>query len=181
VSDNPLARLLGRPPDPEYLAEQAQAIARPPGRSSAPATRWALLDTGAGRLALPLGALQEVVRPALRVHTLPNRSDPVLLGLVNLHGRLEPCVQLEPLLNVPPLLLDADNPDLSMVVWGHGKDRFVVPVRGSVAMQAISSDAVQPYAGPADTLVSGATGQGSSWTLLLEPAALARRLNESLL
>lgn len=169
---DPLLQLLQRTPDADYLADQALQLRqrrKTPGVSS----RWVVFRYGEERCALPLGSLLEVVQPALRVHTLPNRRSPVLLGLANLRGRLEPCVRLEPLLGLPP----STTTPPAMLVWGVSRERFVSPVDGVVGVHTFVSDEVQSYAGPADTLVSGIMPVGPHWVLLLLPDALRGRLN----
>ena len=85
--------LLDREAPVEYLDEWADAITKQveseeAGRESAVLFR--LADEWFG---LPVHLCREVVedRP---VHTLPHRSDPVFLGLVNVRGQLQLCVSL---------------------------------------------------------------------------------------
>lgn len=91
--------LLERDLPPGYQEEAAQALAvekteEPPGAESLVIFRiereW---------LALPTRLLAEVVDPE-KFHSLPHRKNPVLLGVVNVHGDIQLCVSLRALLDI---------------------------------------------------------------------------------
>ena len=50
-------------------------------------------------LALPAGLVEEIVERRM-VHSLPQRSSPILLGLVNIRGKLQLCVSIAALLGI---------------------------------------------------------------------------------
>ena len=50
-------------------------------------------------LALHTRLFREVVDPQ-KIHTLPHRKNPVLLGLVNVHGEIQLCISLKDLLDI---------------------------------------------------------------------------------
>jgi chemotaxis-related protein WspD len=50
-------------------------------------------------LALPAGLVEEIVERRV-VHSLPQRSSPILLGLVNIRGKLQLCVSIAALLGI---------------------------------------------------------------------------------
>lgn len=78
--------------------------------------------------ALPVRVLQEVTDPCV-IHTLPHRSNDLLLGLVNIRGEILLCASLSHLLG----LESATNPpssrvNLRMLVVGHKNSKWVFPV-----------------------------------------------------
>ena len=94
--------LLEREPPADYLREWTQALAEAKDEEQAEETLSVLIfRLGREWLALPTHVCQEVaeMRP---IHTLPHRSGPVLLGLVNIRGQIRLCVSLRELLGVEP-------------------------------------------------------------------------------
>ncbi|HSU55600.1 MAG TPA: chemotaxis protein CheW [Candidatus Dormibacteraeota bacterium] len=92
-------RLLDRPLPPEYRREWAVHFAReekktPPAKLSA-----VLFRVSSEWLALPTQAFQEIAERR-RVHSLPNRRQSIVLGVVNIRGELLVCVSLGRLLGV---------------------------------------------------------------------------------
>ncbi|HEY9617011.1 MAG TPA: chemotaxis protein CheW [Microcoleaceae cyanobacterium] len=93
-------------------------------------------------LALAATLFQEVT-PVSTIHTLPHRSDQVLLGLVNIRGELQLCVSLTNLLGlesttranqvVSPVVYPR------MVVVQRGSDRWVFPVDELYGVHRITS------------------------------------------
>lgn len=78
--------------------------------------------------ALPVQVLQEVTHPCV-IHTLPHRSNDLLLGLVNIRGEILLCASLGHLLG----LETATNPpsshmNLRMLVVGQKDSKWVFPV-----------------------------------------------------
>lgn len=150
--DSKLSRLLRREPPAEYLEEYAKAVARPQVRESATYTSLFVFDLGAERVALPVTSLQEVLQPALRIHALPNRRHPALLGLVNLHGKLEICVSLYALLRGPAR---APQEEARMLVWGSSTHRFVTPITGTHGVIRVKGQDLHPFAaGPTSVVDS---------------------------
>jgi chemotaxis-related protein WspD len=92
--------LLEREPPADYLHEWTQALAEAKNEDQAEeALSVLIVRLGREWLALPTHVCQEVaeMRP---IHTLPHRSGPVFLGLVNIRGQIRLCVSLSELLGV---------------------------------------------------------------------------------
>lgn len=134
--------LLEREPPFDYLNEWTAVVAVPqeePSRDFALAVGFRIgraVDTlsaiifrlGDERFALPVQVLQEVTHPCV-IHTLPHRSNDLLLGLVNIRGEILLCASLGHLLG----LETATNPpssrmNLRMLVVGHKDSKWVFPV-----------------------------------------------------
>jgi len=85
---------------------------------------------GAEWLGLPTAALSQV-SDIRKIHTLPHRSDAVLLGLVNVRGRNLICCSLTALLGIAGAEPDGPTGILAyrrMIVTADGRDRWVLPV-----------------------------------------------------
>jgi chemotaxis-related protein WspD len=81
-------------------------------------------------LGLPASVLAQV-SDVRKIHALPHRSDAVLLGLVNVRGRIEICCSLAALLGIEPGEGRAATGSLAyhrMIVAGRERDRWVFPV-----------------------------------------------------
>lgn len=95
-------QLLEREPPADYLREWTQALAEAKDEAKTEETFSVLIfRLGTDWLALPTYVCQEVaeLRP---IHTLPHRSGPVLLGLVNIRGEIRLCVSISQLLGLEP-------------------------------------------------------------------------------
>ncbi len=93
-------RLLERAPPEAYLREWTQQLAEEKDTDQDEAALSVLIFRLAQEwLAIPTHICQEVaeMRP---IHTLPHRSGPVLLGLVNIRGEIRLCVSINPLLGL---------------------------------------------------------------------------------
>ena len=92
-------RLRERPLPADYQAEWTDIIANRKPESQAAGRAALVFRLGREWLALPAGMMEEVMelRP---VHTLPHRSSAVLLGLVNIRGKLRLCFSLAALLGI---------------------------------------------------------------------------------
>ncbi|MDM8550475.1 chemotaxis protein CheW [Desulfobacterales bacterium HSG2] len=52
-------------------------------------------------LALPTQVLAEIIDPEnLRSHSLPHRNNPILIGIINVHGEIQVCVSIRELLDI---------------------------------------------------------------------------------
>lgn len=126
----------------DYLNEWTAVVAVPqeqPSRDFASAVGFRIgraVDTlsaiifrlGDELFALPVQVLQEVTHPCV-IHTLPHRSNDLLLGLVNIRGEILLCASLGHLLG----LETATNPpsshmNLRMLVVGQKDSKWVFPV-----------------------------------------------------
>jgi chemotaxis-related protein WspD len=93
-------QLLEREPPADYLREWTQALAEAKDEARTAETFSVLIfRLGTDWLALSTHVCQEVaeMRP---IHTLPHRSGPVLLGLVNIRGEIRLCVSISQLLGL---------------------------------------------------------------------------------
>jgi chemotaxis-related protein WspD len=96
-------RLLGRPPDPAYLAAWARSLRTPLetlfGADEARGTAAGVFRLGLEHFAIETRHVQEVRRPR-PVHALPGRSNDVFRGLVAIRGEIHLCACLRTLLGV---------------------------------------------------------------------------------
>ena len=134
--------LLEREPPFDYLDEWTAVVAVPqeePASAFAQQTAFRIgraadtlsviiFRTGSERFALPVRVLQEVTPPCV-IHTLPHRSNDLLLGLVNIRGEILLCASLGHLLG----LETSTNPPSSrmnrrMLVVGQKDSKWVFPV-----------------------------------------------------
>jgi chemotaxis-related protein WspD len=91
-------RLLHRPAPEAYVAELTALLARPVETSRAADRSVVLFSIGEERLALPTREVAEVAVAPQAPRRVPHRSSAAFAGLLNLHGQLELCFWLEPLL-----------------------------------------------------------------------------------
>lgn len=97
--------------------------------------------------ALPAPLLQEVTQPSV-IHTLPHRSNEILLGLVNIRGELQLCISLAKLLNLETA--STKIPSISpvvyprLVVMERESSCWVFPVDEIYGVQRIHLDNLKP-------------------------------------
>ena len=139
--------LLEREPPADYLREWTQALAEAKDEEQAEETLSVLIfRLGREWLALPTHVCQEVaeMRP---IHTLPHRSGPVLLGLVNIRGQIRLCVSLRELLGLEPAedsgqTMHHKNP-CCLVVIARDRDHWVILVDEIHGIQRFHLSAVR--------------------------------------
>jgi len=101
---------LERDAPPGYIDEWTDLFARPQGSTTLPQLEAATAQTEETRsviifrlgeewLALPAHLFQEVTQPSA-IHTIPHRSNEVLLGIVNIRGEVLLCISLHHLLGL---------------------------------------------------------------------------------
>lgn len=117
--------LLEQAPPPAYLAEWTDVVARPNVDHAQEIQSTFLFRVADEWLGLPTSAVKEVlgVKP---VHSLPHRSNRVVLGLTNVGGELLVCVALSALLGLDR----ADPSNADRIRAAHR--RFVVLAGGGV-------------------------------------------------
>lgn len=96
-------------------------------------------------LALPASLFKEVTS-ASTIHTIPHRSNQILLGLVNIRGELQMCVSLAHLLTLEaasPSSKRTITPPRMMVLEREG-DRWVFPVDEIYGVQRLRLDELKP-------------------------------------
>ncbi len=139
--------LLEREPPADYLREWTQALAEAKDQDQAEDTLSVLIfRLGREWLALPTHVCQEVaeMRP---IHTLPHRSGPVLLGLVNIRGQIRLCVSLRELLGLEPAgdgghTTEHQDPRCLVVIAGDS-DQWVILVDELYGIQRFHLGAVR--------------------------------------
>lgn len=92
--------LLEREPPPGYQTEWADILAEQKTDPPTQTLSVVIFQLGGEWLALPSALFAEITVPR-PWHWLPHRKDPVLLGLVNIHGELQIAVSLQALLEIP--------------------------------------------------------------------------------
>jgi chemotaxis-related protein WspD len=91
-------------------------------------------------LALPTAVFKEIVsiRP---IHSLPHRSNEIVLGLTNIRGELLVCISLHQILRLNKTVESKDNPRAAtprMLFMQHGGRRAVCPVDEVFGIQLFS-------------------------------------------
>ncbi|MCP4700200.1 MAG: purine-binding chemotaxis protein CheW [Gammaproteobacteria bacterium] len=76
-------------------------------------------------LALPTKLFAEII-PLQPAHSLPHRNNPVLIGVVNVHGEIHLCVSLMKLLGLPAERREEDHEQ--MMVVNRDGEQWVFPV-----------------------------------------------------
>jgi chemotaxis-related protein WspD len=139
--------LLEREPPADYLREWTQALAEVKDEDQTEDTLSVLIfRLGREWLALPTRVCQEVaeLRP---IHTLPHRSGPVLLGLVNIRGQIRLCVSLRELLGLEPAEDSGRRQDHKnsrcLVVIGGASDQWVILIDELYGIQRVHLSAVR--------------------------------------
>lgn len=98
-------------------------------------------------LALPAGVVEEIVE--LRtIHSLPHRSSSILLGLVNIRGKLQLCVSISALLGIEPDAAAQQRKEgrsvyPRMLVVHHDQQRFVFAVDEALGTQRYAAKDLQ--------------------------------------
>lgn len=77
-------------------------------------------------LALPTRLLAEVIHSGL-FHTLPHRKNPVLLGIIHVHGEIQLCISLHRLLDIDNGQ-DSGQSSKRMIVLDRNGEKWVFPV-----------------------------------------------------
>lgn len=124
-----------RPPPPGYLEDWRDTLERPVAPPDTDAVAVLVFRLGDEWLGLPTKILAEVALPR-RPHRVPHRGGGPLLGLVNLHGQVQPCVCLGSLLGLRSPIDDggaawaADPARLLVAEWpGERRDgRWILAV-----------------------------------------------------
>jgi chemotaxis-related protein WspD len=92
--------------------------------------------------ALPTSMLQEVT-PPMPIHSIPHRRNDILLGLVNIRGKILLCASLNSLLG-----LDRSQPAhperQKMLIVGHPESTWVFPVDEVQRISRFDSSELQP-------------------------------------
>lgn len=135
-------RLFDGPPPEEYLEEQTRQVAQVPEQADSHTAPVLLLRLGDEWLGLDVGVVVEIAQPRV-ICRIPHRSDRLLLGLANIRGSLELCLDFRELLGIGPT--DQDREDRRKRRWlvtEHGADRWVLTTDEVGGVHHIAADAV---------------------------------------
>ena len=181
-------RLLERQLPPDHLATWTSHFAAPRSFDASERSSLFVFRLGAEWHALPTHVLEQVVelRP---VHSLPQRLDGIVLGVVNVRGGLLVCVSLKRVLGAESPALESTTEDrrrvhARMLVLGREASRFVVPVDEVHGTHKVRQSELVP---PPPTLrkapvtfTSAAFSWEDHWVGCLDDALLFRALERSL-
>jgi chemotaxis-related protein WspD len=128
----------------QYANEWAEVMAAQKEDESSGADTVVIFRTGGEWFAIAAAIFAEIMDTE-RPHSIPGRKNPVLLGLINVHGELHLCVSLASLLG-----LDEEAPSGAphsgyrrMIVLDRDGDRWVFPVDEIYGVQRIGAEAFQ--------------------------------------
>jgi len=140
-------RLLDRKPEAQYLEEWSASLAQQELAEQTETESVVVFRIASEWFALPT-ALVKSVAPGARPHSIPHRSDPALLGLVNVLGALHLCVSLHALLEIPddaqPAATEVGGSLRRMLVVGEDADVWVFPVDDVHGIFRYGPDQVRP-------------------------------------
>lgn len=128
----------------EYTIEWAEVMAAEKEDDPSGTTTVVIFQIGEEWLALAARIFAEVMAPE-PPHSIPGRRNPVLLGLVNVHGELHLCISLENLLGLerPAAQNGERDPHRHMIVLDKEGDRWVFPADEVHGIHRISLELVQ--------------------------------------
>lgn len=124
------AQLFDRAAPPEYLDESTRMLAESEEAAATETCSLLLFRIGPEWLALEARRVVEVVEPRA-IHSVPHRTDRLLLGLANIRGELHLCMSLHELLGIDvPAADTTSSADLRqrLLVTEHGQEHWVFPV-----------------------------------------------------
>ncbi len=136
--------LLERPLPPNYETEWAQVFAEKK-KEEVPGTLSVLIFCLAEQwFALPAQLLEEVITPQ-PIHSIPHRHNPVLIGLINVHGEIRLCVSLKDLLGLAESapVTGERKPYKRMIVINKQDHRLVFPVHEIHGIQRVHPQAFE--------------------------------------
>jgi chemotaxis-related protein WspD len=135
-------RLFDGPPPEQYLDEQTRQVAQVPEQADARTAPVLLLRLGDEWLGLDVGVVVEIAQPRV-IRRIPHRSDRLLLGLANIRGSLELCVDFRELLGIEPAVGDQQDPrKRRWLVTEHGLHRWVLTTDEVAGVHRMTADAV---------------------------------------
>lgn len=121
--------LLERELSTEYLNEWTEVMAIPKEEDSFNTLAVVIFRLGREWLALPAQLFAEII-PVAQTHRVPHRQNPVLMGVVNVHGEIQLCISLAKLLGIESTTEESESTlhYKRMMVVNHEDDRWVFPV-----------------------------------------------------
>ncbi len=172
-----------RPAPADYRTERTRELAEPDELEDKEKSSLLVFRLGSEWLALDLERVVEAtaVRP---VHSIPRRTNKVLLGLVNLRGRIQLCISLHGLLDVAGEAQHRGQAAVKtrlVVIEGEG-GRYVFPSDEVVGVERVAQSELRGV--PATLALSGSGHLESTFvfrgatTGVLEPGKLFRAIKE---
>lgn len=125
-----------------YLSEVTELLATEQTSLPSHTVSLVIFRLGMEWLALPSALFKEVTPPCV-IHTLPHRSNDVLLGLVNIRGEIQLCISLANLLSIEPQVANSVKDHLTyrrMVVVEKEGNSWVFAVDELEGIQRIALD-----------------------------------------
>ncbi len=127
-----------------YMDEWTALLASEKVEAPSGATSVVLFRLDEEWLALKAQLFSEIIEPQTP-HTIPNRTSPVLKGIVNVHGELQVCVSLSALLELGEPRGAGASPKARgrMVVVEKQGERWVFPVDEVHGIHRVTGDAFE--------------------------------------
>ena len=138
-----------RPPPVDYAVEWTALLARAEPEAGSEHLSTLIFRLHGEWLALTATCLVEVALPR-PVHRVPQRSNRVLAGLVNIRGQLHLCVSLHGVLGIEPLAHQSGGPANSrqrFLVMEHRGERWVFAVDEVQGVEQIARDQLRKVPG----------------------------------
>ncbi len=120
--------LLERPMPENYRQEWTKVMATQKEQEKLGTISVIIFRIAKELFALPTRILAEII--AIQpMHSIPHRKNPILIGLVNVHGEIQLCVSLQVLLEVAAQPVSSyDKSQQRMIVIDHQDEQWVFPV-----------------------------------------------------
>lgn len=141
-------QLLEREATPDYVDDWTHRLAQVDMAATAETLSLLLFRIADEWLALDARCVAEVVEPH-SIHSVPHRTDRLLLGLANIRGELQLCVSLREVLGIEPSHAVTPHAPLSgtrsrerLVVVEHDQNRWAFPVDEVAGVERIPLDAM---------------------------------------
>ncbi len=125
--------LFDRPLPDDYRQELTAVWAEPPARETGETVGAFAFCLAGERLAVPAATVREVLQMG-KVHRLPGRNLPALLGLTPVHGRLQLCFSLAATLGIAAGQGEKGRYGQWLVLAAVAGERFVFPVDQALGM-----------------------------------------------
>jgi chemotaxis-related protein WspD len=136
--------LLNQPLPTGYQEEWAVILATPTAQSGSLRTESLTIFRLQGEWFGLSAAVFEAVTPIGPIRPIPQRSNDVLLGLVNIGGELQLCVSLAALLGLPPSPIGPPATRPRLVVVKLAGARWVFPVDDIYGIERFSANDIKP-------------------------------------
>ncbi|OHB76081.1 MAG: hypothetical protein A2W31_03110, partial [Planctomycetes bacterium RBG_16_64_10] len=137
-------QLFERETPPDYARQWAQQLAIPDDKTDPDLVSVLVFRVGAEWLAIDIRLAIEVVEPRT-IHRVPQRTNRLFLGLVNIRGELQLCASLRALLGIAPEE-PADGKEVTparLLVAEFQGSRWVFPMEEVDAVHRVPSGALE--------------------------------------